>query len=370
MSDKASTTSPPRADERATAPDPSVALSALRWARDVADSGVLGTVVEASASDFLAIPQADVRRELDALLVGPHPEPALDALLLSGALETLLPEVHALVGFGDGEWRHKDVWKHTKQVVRQAVPRLVVRWSALLHDIGKVKTRSVDDRGRIHFFGHSEVGASMFRRRVIRRVSFDHTMAERIHWLVLHHLRPGQYDPSWTDSAVRRFGKELEDGLDDLLCLSRADITTKRPEKRKRGLHQISELGLRIDKIRELDARVPPLPSGLGDVIQRHFDIPPSRLIGDIKRRLERMIEVGVLEAHRDADYYVSLLAEQKAAFGLTSSSDGPDEAVVERLAEHPPTAELNEAAHPEHDTARDEEDENDDEPKLDGDCC
>src|SRR5690606_2184632 len=91
-------------------------------------------------------------------------EAGLDALLESGALTALLPAVEKMVGFGDGEWRHKDVWKHTKQVVRQAAPRLEVRWAALLHDIGKVKTRSITPDGQVHFFGHAEVGARMFDR--------------------------------------------------------------------------------------------------------------------------------------------------------------------------------------------------------------
>lgn len=289
------------------------------WAADVSESAERGpgTPPLAARADWMALPVEELRPQLDRLLVAHHPEDGLDALLEVGALQAVLPEVHALVGFSDGEWRHKDVWKHTKQVVLQAVPRLAVRWSALLHDIGKVRTRTIDERGRVHFFGHSEVGAAMFRRRVLRRIPFDTEMQERIHFLILHHLRPGQYDASWTDSAVRRFGKDFGDGLDDLLCLSRADITTKRPEKKRRGLTQISELSQRIDAIREHDARVPPLPSGIGNDIQERFGVPPSRLIGDIKRRLEQMIGLGAIEAHRDAEYYLALLAEQREAFGL-----------------------------------------------------
>ena len=105
---------------------------------------------------------ADLRRSLDPLMLAPHADQGLDALLVSGVLESLLPEVKGMVGFGDGEWRHKDVWKHTKQVVTQALPRLEVRWAALFHDIGKVRTRSVGPKGEVHFFGHAEVGARMF----------------------------------------------------------------------------------------------------------------------------------------------------------------------------------------------------------------
>lgn len=99
------------------------------------------------AEVWTAIPIATVRAHLDAALVARNPEAALDVLQASGAVAALLPEVEGLVGFGDGEWRHKDVWKHTKLVVKQSVPRLEVRWGALLHDIGKPRTRRLEDDG-------------------------------------------------------------------------------------------------------------------------------------------------------------------------------------------------------------------------------
>src|SRR5690606_23697039 len=112
--------------------------------------------------DLEGLSAADLRPSLDELIVSKHADAALDSLLTTGLLEALLPEVEAMVGFGDGEWRHKDVWKHTKQVVIQTVPKLEVRWSALFHDIGKVRTRTVSPSGEVHFFGHAEVGARMF----------------------------------------------------------------------------------------------------------------------------------------------------------------------------------------------------------------
>ena len=204
-----------------------------------------------------------------------------------------------MVGFGDGEWRHKDVWKHTKQVVRQAVPRLEVRWASLFHDIGKVRTRSISPDGKVHFLGHAEVGTRMFDKLDRRLGLFtpEPSLKETVRFLVLHHLRANQYDPGWTDSAVRRFARELGDHLDDLLCLARADITTKRPEKKKKGLSQISELAARIRSLEEEDAKVPPLPGGVGDDIMRAFSLKPSRLIGDIKRQLEAAVASGEVEA-------------------------------------------------------------------------
>jgi len=236
-----------------------------------------------------------------------------------GGLAAIFPEVHAMVGFGDGEWRHKDVWKHTKQVVRQSVPRLEVRWAALFHDIGKVKTRSIAPDGKVHFLGHAEVGTRMFDKLDKRLGLFVHepSFKQTVRFLILHHLRANQYSPDWTDSAVRRFARELGEHLDDLLCLARADITTKRPEKKRRGLQQIEELQQRIGKLAEEDARVPPLPSGIGDAIMHAFGLPPSRRIGELKQELEQAVTAGEIAPQQPAEAYVEFLRANRARFGI-----------------------------------------------------
>lgn len=319
---------PAPVDRDASEPRAERALEALEWAAERitepegAPLTLPSTLMRPDASDFKAASQrfaADVRRRFDEVLMAREAERGLDALLACGALGALLPEVEAMVGFGDGEWRHKDVWKHTKQVVRQAVPRLEVRWAALLHDIGKLRTRSISPDGEVHFFGHAEVGARMFDK-LERRAAFfrsEEALRERVRFLILHHLRASQYDGSWTDSAVRRFAKEMGEGLDDLLCLSRADITTKRPEKKRRGLRQISELGERVSQIQELDAVVPPLPSGIGDLMMKGLGLPPSRRIGELKRALEAAVEAGELEPHQPAEHYLEFLMAHRERFGL-----------------------------------------------------
>ncbi|MBV9949745.1 MAG: HD domain-containing protein [Myxococcales bacterium] len=275
-----------------------------------------------SVEDFKAAARIDprhVRARLDRTLMGEDPEGGLDALLESGALSALFPEVHAMVGFGDGEWRHKDVWKHTKQVVRQSVPRLEVRWAALFHDIGKVKTRSITPDGKVHFLGHAEVGARLFDKldRRLGMFSPEPTLRETVRFLVLHHLRANQYSPDWTDSAVRRFARELGAHLDDLLCLARADITTKRPEKKRHGLQQIEELQQRISRLAEEDARVPPLPSGIGDVIMAAFGLPPSRKVGEVKNALEQAVVSGEIAPQQEAEVYVAFLRANRDRFGI-----------------------------------------------------
>ena len=302
------------------------ALEALDWAvvraeRGAGAAGGMGAPVP--RGDFVAAVEGyrdDVRARLDRIMMSSDAEAGLDALLESGALSAILPEVEAMVGFGDGEWRHKDVWKHTKQVVRQAVPRLEVRWAALLHDIGKVKTRSISPSGEVHFFGHAEVGARMFDKIDRRMPLFtkDAALRSSVRFLILHHLRASQYEASWTDSAVRRFAKEMGEGLEDVLNLSRADITTKRPEKKRKGLKQISDLAERVRRVAEMDAVVPPLPGGIGDEIMRVFGIPPSRRVGEIKKALEAAVEAGEVASHQGSEVYLAFLRENAGRFGLT----------------------------------------------------
>jgi poly(A) polymerase len=301
--------------------DPERAESALIRAVEYAETGRSPhQVVLALPEDVRALGATQVRNLLDRVMLGEHADLGLDMLLTGGVLEALLPEVKAMVGFGDGEWRHKDVWKHTKQVVAQSTLRLEVRWAALFHDIGKVRTRSISPAGEVHFFGHAEVGARMFDKLERREKLFcsEDSLRAEIRFLVLHHLRASQYDGSWTDSAVRRFAREIGPYLDDLLCLSRADITTKRPEKKRRGIAMIDELSERITNLAEQDAVIPPLPKGVGTALMRTFSLPPSRRIGEIKRALEAAVDEGELQAHQESEYYVNFVGEHKERFGLT----------------------------------------------------
>jgi poly(A) polymerase len=252
---------------------------------------------------------------------GRHPEVAMQWLRDAGLLVHLLPELDATVAFSqEGGRRHKDVWEHTKAVVRQSVPRPAVRWAAVLHDIGKVTTRRFVAPGKVTFHGHAEEGVRMFRRGPARRIGFPPELREQVELLILYHLRPGQYDASWTDSAVRRFAHEMGPLLTDLLDLSRADVTSKRPGKRQRCLALISELSRRIRELAALDARVPPLPSGVGDALMRELGLSPGKLIGLLRQRLVDLCESGELEARREPEYYV----EAVRARGLLAELAGP----------------------------------------------
>ncbi len=300
-------------------PDRDRARSALAHAVERALGGAVGRPAPSvTRADLRALGPVEVRAHLDRLLLARHADLGLESLLSSGALEAVLPEVRALVGLSDYEWRHKDVWRHTKQVVIQSVPRLPIRWSALVHDIGKPRTRRLED-GQVTFIGHPELGARMFDKLARREHLFDADPELRaaIRFLVLHHQRAGQYEPNWTDSAVRRFGRELAEHLDELLLLSRADMTTKHRAKKRRNLFAIKELQDRIRQLAAEDARIPPLPSGVGDEIMRAFGLRPSRQIGEIKRALEALVEGGELPRQADCAVYVEWVAAHRAELGI-----------------------------------------------------
>ena len=285
----------------------------LEVAAEVAVAGTppspaITEAARAAAPLVAQIPLPRLRAGIEAVIMGKALEAGLQWMHDAGLLAVLLPELEATVDFSqEAGRRHKDVWEHTKQVVRQSVPKPSVRWAALLHDIGKVPTRVLLPDGRVTFHRHAEVGARMWDP-IARRLGFDKPERQKIRFLILHHLRANAYEPGWTDAAVRRFDLEMGDGLEELLDLSRADVTSRRPGRRQEAVSNIHALKERILAIRELDARVPPLPPGLGNAIMEAFALPPSKRIGDLRKLCEEAVERGELEERREADYYVAYL--------------------------------------------------------------
>jgi len=257
------------------------------------------------------LPGPRIRAAIEAVIMGRSLDTGLQWMHDAGVLSVLLPELEATVDFSqEAGRRHKDVWEHTKLVVVQSVPDPLVRWAALLHDVGKVPTRVMLPDGKVTFHRHAEVGARMWDP-IGRRLGFDKAERHKIRFLVLHHLRANAYEPSWTDAAVRRFDHEMGEHLDDLLHLSRADVTSRRPGRRQEAVRNIHALKERILAIRELDARVPPLPPGLGNAIMETFGLPPSKRIGDLRKLCEEAVERGELEERRDAPYYIAFLKDK-----------------------------------------------------------
>lgn len=271
-------------------------------------------------ADLAQLETSEVRQHLDAILLGRRADVGLLLLWEAGVLDVLFPELIALVGFGEGEAYHKDVWRHTLRVVIQSVPRLSVRWAALFHDIGKPATRSMDPNGVVHFLHHAEVGARMFDKIARRERLFpDAELREQVRFLIYHHQRAHQYDESWTDSATRRFAREIGPSLSDLFALSRADMTTRRKEKRRRFMLQLKTLADRIDALLLEDSKPKALPKGLGEALIEVFRLPPSKLVGDIRKQLEAAVESGELPGQAEFDVYLDFVRANPVRFNLPS---------------------------------------------------
>ena len=265
----------------------------------------------AVAGELRSFPPDEVRAALERIITGPHADDGLQWLHEAGALDQVVPELDATVNFSqEAGRRHKDVWEHTKQVVMQSPAQSIVRWAALLHDIGKVATRVMLSEGKVTFHRHAEVGARLFET-LARRLGFPRAERKRIRFLIVNHLRANAYEPEWTDAAVRRFDHEMGDALPDLVELSRADVTSARPGRRQEAARNIEALLQRIAAVRELDARVPPLPPGVGNAIMEAFAIPPSRRVGELRKLCEDAIERGELLERQPVEYYVDFLRRQ-----------------------------------------------------------
>lgn len=253
--------------------------------------------------------------EINRLLLGQNVERAMQWLQDTRVLAFIMPEVAAMVGFDKTcAVHHKDIWDHTKQVTQKAAPDLVVRWAALCHDIGKIWTRTVNRAGKVHFFRHEEHGALLFES-IAHRFGLGEALTFRTSYLIENHSRVNLYRDDWTDSAVRRMMRETGDHLTDLLTFSKADYTTKRASRIAEMQRLMAELEARIARIAAEDAKVPPLTKGIGNAIIERFALRPSRLIGDLKRRLEEVIENGALpERGEDAVYLDWLAADASSA--------------------------------------------------------
>jgi poly(A) polymerase len=288
----------------------------LRFACRVADEGLvppaeLAMAARAAAPAIISVAPAKVRGALAHILGAEHLGAGLQWLHQAGALAIVLPELDATVDFSqEAGRRHKDVWEHTKQVVGQSSGDVIVRWAALLHDVGKVPTRVIHPDGKVTFHRHAEVGARMFDK-IARRLDFDRGDRNEIRFLIYNHLRANAYSAGWTDAAVRRFDKEMGDRLARLVDLSMADVTSRRPGRRQEAARNVEALMERILKLRELDAQMPPLPPGLGNAIMETFRLPPSRLVGELRKLCELAVEGGALEERREPSYYVAYLIAQ-----------------------------------------------------------
>src|SRR4051812_47467228 len=276
-------------------------LRMMRAARFAAQLGftVDPAVVEAMramAGRIEIISAERVRDELVKLVCAPYPRLGLTLLVETGLADIVLPELPALALERDEHHRHKDVYQHTLTVLEQAIdlesrlpgggPDFVSRFAALMHDVGKPRTRRFLDDGSVTFHHHDVVGAKITRKRM-QALRFSKDTIDAVCRLVELHLRfHGYGSGEWTDSAVRRYVRDAGDQVDRLHVLTRADCTTRNKGKAERLRRTYDELEARIAQLQEqeqLDAIRPDLD---GNQIMAVLGIGPGPEVGQAYRYL------------------------------------------------------------------------------------
>ncbi|WP_041548365.1 MULTISPECIES: CCA tRNA nucleotidyltransferase [unclassified Nocardioides] len=272
--------------------DPLRMMRAARFAAQLGfgvDPAVVAAMT-AMAGRIEIISAERVRDELVKLVCAPYPRLGLRLLVDTGLAALVLPELPALALERDEHHRHKDVYEHTLTVLEQAIdlesrlpgggPDFVTRFAALMHDVGKPRTRRFIDDGTVTFHHHDVVGAKMTRKRM-RALRFSNDETDAVTKLVELHLRFHGYGTGeWTDSAVRRYVRDAGDQLGRLHVVTRADCTTRNQRKADRLRRTYDDLEARIARLseqEELDALRPDLD---GNQIMEILGIGPGREVG------------------------------------------------------------------------------------------
>ncbi|MFE3457888.1 CCA tRNA nucleotidyltransferase [Nocardiopsis aegyptia] len=284
-------------------PEDSFSDDPLRIMRAVRFAAQLGfelapEVAEAARdmADRLSIVSAErVRDELVKLLLSPDPRRGIELMVELGIAPYVLPEIPKLRLEIDEHHRHKDVYEHSLIVLDQAIelerarghePDLVLRLAALLHDVGKPKTRAFEGPGRVTFHHHEVVGASMSRKR-LSALRFPKDVITDVSTLVALHLRFHGYGKGeWTDSAVRRYARDAGSQLERLHILTRADCTTRNRRKAAALARAYDDIERRIEKLAEQEELDRIRPDLDGNEIQRILGVEPGPVIGRAYRYL------------------------------------------------------------------------------------
>jgi poly(A) polymerase len=302
----------PGSPENSFSDDPLRMLRAARFAAQLGFAVADETAAAIAAmTERLAIVSAErIRAEFARLMLSPQPRIGLQILVDTGLADQMLPELPALRLEGDEHRRHKNVYEHTLTVVEQAIaledrlrdggPDLITRLAALLHDIGKPRTRRFAADGSVSFHHHDVVGAKLAAKR-LAAMRFSGDEVKSVARLVELHLRfHGYGSGEWTDSAVRRYVRDAGDLLDRLHVLTRADCTTRNRQKADRLRRAYDDLEARIARLaeqEELDAMRPDLD---GEQIMATLGIKPGREVGEAYRfLLEKRIDDGPLGEER-----------------------------------------------------------------------
>jgi poly(A) polymerase len=276
--------------------DPLRMLRAARFSAQLdfaVDPGVVAAMT-AMAERIEIVSAERVRDELVKLVDAPHPRRGLALLVETGLAELVLPELPALALERDEHHRHKDVYEHTLTVLEQSIdledrlggPDFVSRFAALMHDVGKPRTRRFLPDGNVTFHHHDVVGAKLTRQRM-KALKFSGDETDAVAKLVELHLRfHGYGDGQWTDSAVRRYVRDAGDELERLHVLTRADCTTRNQRKAERLRRSYDDLEARIARLSEEEELAAIRPDLDGTEIMEILGITPGPQVGAAYRFL------------------------------------------------------------------------------------
>jgi poly(A) polymerase len=229
-----------------------------------------------------------VRDEFTKIIMSPDPRIGITILVDTGLADIVLPEIPKLRLEVDEHHHHKDVYEHSITVLEQAIelehrlggPNLVIRIAALLHDIGKPKTRAFIEGGGVSFHHHEVVGARLAKKR-LQALRFDNDTIEAVELLTMLHLRfHGYGEGEWTDSAVRRYVRDAGDFITHLHVLTRADCTTRNKTKAARLSAVYDSLEARIEVLMEQEELSKIRPDLDGEQVMRILKLKPSREVG------------------------------------------------------------------------------------------
>jgi poly(A) polymerase len=280
----------PGTSENSFSDDPLRMMRAARFAAQLGfevDPSVIAAI-KAMAARIEIISAERVRDEFVKLIMSENPRIGIALLVDTGLADYVLPEIPKLKLEIDEHHHHKDVYEHTLKVLEQAIsleerlggPNLVIRLAALLHDIGKPKTRELIPGGGVSFHHHEVVGARMAKER-LKTLRFSNDVVDDVSSLVFLHLRFHGYGTGeWTDSAVRRYIRDAEHQLIHLHVLTRADCTTRNQRKAESLAKTYDSLEERILKLMEEEELEKIRPDLDGLEIMAILGISPSPVVG------------------------------------------------------------------------------------------
>ena len=256
-----------------------------------------------NADRIKIVSQERITNELFKILNTPSPSVGLILLEVNGLLEYIFPEIHIMYGLDQtSEWHHKDIFFHTMEVVDNAAKlskKVDLRLAALVHDIGKPKTRRLHKEKGYTFYGHDDLGSRMLEE-VSKRMKFSNKTRDYIKKLTALHLRPiSLAKKDVTDSAIRRLIVDAGEDIDDLMLLCRADITTKNPNNVKKYLSNFDYVEKRMKEVDEKDELRLFQSPVKGVEIMKMFNLPPGKQVGVIKS----LVEEAILDGEIDNSY-------------------------------------------------------------------